>query len=202
MSAYRLVIHSMLSLSSALPYVNLLNDEMEKRTGVLLLKPFNNGDFTGVMKSQNRAISVFVFNANNRSSITKVFAEVRYVHILCKYDATHMQQHVQYVHANTHKHQRGECCIILFWTLWVSDIFSALRGPEQSIKQYIVDVCCFIQSSNLLCEYEGMCASVCDREHCIWSMLFIIVYNCPTHVMFTFKVIMKLYKPIYQRETA
>lgn len=38
MSAYRLVTHSWLPLSSALPYVNLLNDPV-KRTGVLHLNP-------------------------------------------------------------------------------------------------------------------------------------------------------------------
>lgn len=38
MSAYRLVTHSWLPLSSALPYVNLVNDPV-KRTGVLHLNP-------------------------------------------------------------------------------------------------------------------------------------------------------------------
>lgn len=43
MSAYRLATHSMLPLSSALPYVNLVNDPV-KWAGVLPLSPFNGGD--------------------------------------------------------------------------------------------------------------------------------------------------------------
>ncbi len=64
MSAYRLATHSVLSLSSALPYVNLVNDPV-KRTGVLPLNPFNNRDLSGVMKNQNTMISLFAFKANN-----------------------------------------------------------------------------------------------------------------------------------------
>lgn len=78
MSAYRLVTHNGLSLSSALPYVNLVNDKSVKWAGVLPLKPFNNRVLTGLMKNQNTAISVFVFKANSK---TIVFAEVTYVHI-------------------------------------------------------------------------------------------------------------------------
>lgn len=62
MSAYRLVIHSMPSLSSALPYVSLVNDPV-KGTGVLPLSPFNNSDFTDAVKNQNTVISMFVFKA-------------------------------------------------------------------------------------------------------------------------------------------
>lgn len=64
MSAYRLVTHSVLSLSSALPYVNLVNDPV-KWTGVFPLNIFNNSDLTGVMKNQNTVISLYAFKAIN-----------------------------------------------------------------------------------------------------------------------------------------
>lgn len=75
MSAYRLVTHRMLPLSSALPYVSLVNDPV-KRAGVLPLNPFDISGLTGVMKDQNTVIRLIVFKANNCFSETIMLAEV------------------------------------------------------------------------------------------------------------------------------
>lgn len=75
MSAYRLVTHSMLCLSCALPYVSLVSDPL-KRTGVLLPNPFNNSDLTDLMNNQKAVISSPVFKANVCLPKTIVFAEV------------------------------------------------------------------------------------------------------------------------------
>lgn len=58
MPAYRLVTHNMLSLYSALPYANSVNNPV-KLTGVLPLNLFNNSDLNGVKKNQNTVISQY-----------------------------------------------------------------------------------------------------------------------------------------------
>lgn len=84
MSAYRLVTHITLSLSSALTHVRLVNDPV-KRTGVFPLNPLNSSGLADVMKNQNTVISTFLFKANNRLPKTMVFAELVNVHTQYKY---------------------------------------------------------------------------------------------------------------------
>lgn len=174
-------ISDMLSLSSALPYVNLVNDKTVKRTGVFPLKLFNNRD---LMENQNAAISVFVFKANNCLSKTIEFAEVTYIHtypvqIRCH---THMQRH-------KYTQTKEESAL-----LWVSVQLSALREAEQG---YSTVNCCSVL-------FLSLCAYVCM---CVWEGTLDtinIVHHCSLiapHLIFTFKWIGKHQTPILKRNS-